>query len=107
MSSSTKTSMQQPHSTDPRKAAQRSSAGAFDAEAGNQPPDTEKIFLTIEELAAKLTLSVGCLRAWRARGEGPPAIRFGNRLRWDRREIDAWIDANRESKLSEGHRDGC
>jgi excisionase family DNA binding protein len=58
------------------------------------------MFLTIEELADKLTLSVGCLRAWRARGEGPPAIRFGNRLRWDRREIDAWIDANRESRCA-------
>jgi len=58
--------------------------------------------LTIRELAARLTVSVGCIRAWRLRGEGPPAIRVGAALRWDAREVAAWIDANRESGMTSG-----
>ena len=100
MSKRLKTSARQTSSTNPRNAATRDFAGATDAEADSQPSGPEKIYLTIDELAEKLTLSVGCLRSWRARGEGPPAVRFGTCLRWDRREIDAWIDANRESRLT-------
>jgi excisionase family DNA binding protein len=55
--------------------------------------------LTIQQLAERLTVSVGCIRAWRIRGEGPPAIRVGTALRWDAAEVDAWIDARRESRL--------
>lgn len=58
--------------------------------------------LTIRQLASRLTVSVGCIRAWRLRGEGPPAIRVGTALRWDAREVAAWIDANRESQMSDG-----
>lgn len=92
---------------DPRNVAKRRSAGAQKGRSGNGDTDrgqrleTGKVFLTIEELAEVLTLSVGCIRAWRARGEGPPAVRFGNRLRWDRREIEAWVDARRESSLTD------
>ena len=53
--------------------------------------------LTIKQVADSLTVSVGCLRAWRIRGEGPPAIRVGSALRWDEREVDAWLNARRES----------
>lgn len=53
--------------------------------------------LTIKQVAERLTVSVGCLRAWRLRGEGPPAIRIGSALRWDEHEVDAWLDARRES----------
>lgn len=49
--------------------------------------------LTIKQVADRLTVSVGCLRAWRIRGEGPPAIRVGSALRWDEREVDAWLNA--------------
>lgn len=91
----------------PRNVAKRRSAGDQNGRSGNGDtdnrhlPETDKVFLTIEELAEVLTLSVGCIRAWRARGEGPPAVRFGNRLRWDRREIEAWVDARRESSLAD------
>ena len=50
-----------------------------------------------KQVADRLTVSVGCLRAWRIRGEGPPAIRVGSALRWDEREVDAWLNARRES----------
>lgn len=53
--------------------------------------------LTIQQVADRLTVSVGCLRAWRIRGEGPPAIRLGSALRWDERDVDAWLDSRRES----------
>ncbi len=48
--------------------------------------------LTIKQVADRLTVSVGCLRAWRIRGEGPPAIRVGSALRWDEREVEAWLN---------------
>lgn len=58
--------------------------------------------LTIQELAERLTVSVGCIRAWRLRGDGPPAIRIGTALRWDPREIDEWLNSRRESRWQAG-----
>jgi excisionase family DNA binding protein len=58
--------------------------------------ETAPRLLTIKQLAERLTVSVGCVRAWRIRGEGPPAIRIGSALRWDEREVDAWLNARRE-----------
>lgn len=55
--------------------------------------------LTIQQVAARLAVSVGCIRAWRLRGEGPPAIRVGSALRWDSDEVDSWLDNRRESRL--------
>ena len=62
---------------------------------------SERDLLTIDELAKRLTVSVGCVRSWRLKGEGPPAIRVGTALRWDRAEVDAWLDSRRESRLAE------
>jgi predicted DNA-binding transcriptional regulator AlpA len=59
--------------------------------------DTAPRLMTMKQVADRLTVSVGCLCAWRVRGEGPPAIRVGSALRWDEREIDAWLNARRES----------
>ena len=58
-------------------------------------------FLTIQQLAERFQVSVGCIRAWRLRGEGPPAIKLGNSLRWDLSEVDKWVDAQRESRWEE------
>ena len=55
--------------------------------------------LKIDQVATRLRVSVGCIRAWRLRGEGPPAIRIGNALRWDAAEVEAWLDSRRESRL--------
>jgi excisionase family DNA binding protein len=55
--------------------------------------------LTIEDVAARLAVSVGCVRAWRIKGEGPPAIRVGNSLRWAEKDLEAWLDSRRESRL--------
>jgi predicted DNA-binding transcriptional regulator AlpA len=66
---------------------------------GNRSPGE---LLTIQEFAERLTVSVGCIRAWRLRGDGPPAIRVGTALRWDAREIDEWLDSRRESRWQAG-----
>lgn len=58
--------------------------------------------LTIHELAERLTVSVGCIRAWRLRGDGPPAIRIGTALRWDPCEVDDWLNSRRESRWQAG-----
>lgn len=58
--------------------------------------------LTIQELAEWLTVSVGCVRAWRLRGDGPPAIRIGTALRWDPGEVDEWLNSRRESRWQAG-----
>ncbi|MEW5813079.1 MAG: helix-turn-helix domain-containing protein [Actinomycetota bacterium] len=55
--------------------------------------------LKIDQLASRLKVSVGCIRAWRLRGEGPPAIRIGTALRWDAAEVDEWLDSRRESRM--------
>jgi predicted DNA-binding transcriptional regulator AlpA len=55
--------------------------------------------LTIDDLAKRLTVSVGCIRAWRLRGDGPPAIPVGTALRWDASEVNAWLDNRRESRM--------
>lgn len=55
--------------------------------------------LKIDQVAMRLRVSVGCIRAWRLRGEGPPAIRIGTALRWDAAEVEAWLDSRRESRL--------
>ncbi|WP_100524145.1 helix-turn-helix transcriptional regulator [Mycobacteroides abscessus] len=58
--------------------------------------------LTIVEVAERLRISVGCIRSWRLRGEGPPAIRMGSALRWDVTEVDAWLNEQRESRWAAG-----
>ncbi len=55
--------------------------------------------LKIDQVANLLKVSVGCMRAWRIKGEGPPAIRIGTALRWDPAEVDNWLDSRRESRM--------
>ena len=40
-------------------------------------------------------LAVGTLRNWRCRGEGPPFIKMGTRVRYSVKSIEAWM-AERE-----------
>jgi excisionase family DNA binding protein len=65
---------------------------------GSPVADTSRPLLTIEDVAARLAVSVGCVRAWRIKGEGPPAIRVGNSLRWAEKDLEAWLEARRESR---------
>jgi excisionase family DNA binding protein len=56
-----------------------------------------KVYLTIDEVAAMLRVSVPTLRWLRQEGRFAPAIRVGRRLLWDRTEVEAWMDSNREA----------
>ena len=59
--------------------------------------DTEMIeLLTIEEVAARLRVSVLTVRWLRQEGHFVPAIKVGRRLMWDARDVFAWLEAQRE-----------
>jgi excisionase family DNA binding protein len=70
--------------------------------AKNQASDrTEQLvpacLLTIDEVAELLRVPVLTIRWLRQEGRFAPAIKVGRRLVWDRRELDEWVDAQRES----------
>jgi excisionase family DNA binding protein len=48
--------------------------------------------MTTEGVAGYLQLPVPTIYSWRARGEGPRAIRVGKHLRWRKSDIDAWLE---------------
>jgi excisionase family DNA binding protein len=48
--------------------------------------------LTTADLAAYLNVPVETVRAWRARGTGPPGFRMGRGMRYRRSKVDAWIE---------------
>jgi excisionase family DNA binding protein len=58
--------------------------------------------LTVDELADLLKVTRQTIYAWRAdRTTGPPAIKVGgNRLRFRRRDVDAWLDARSEKAVT-------
>ena len=37
----------------------------------------------------------GTMAQWRHRGEGPPYVRFGNRVLYEGAAINVWLDARR------------
>ena len=54
--------------------------------------------LTIEEVAERLRVKVLTIRWLRQEGRFPPAIKVGRRLVWDAADLEAWLEAQRESK---------
>ncbi len=56
-----------------------------------QDPDT---LLREQDAADLLNLSVRTLQSWRIRMAGPPFIQVGRAVRYRRRDLIAWIDAN-------------
>ena len=55
--------------------------------------------LTIEEVADRLRVSVLTVRWLRQEGRFIPAIKVGRRLVWDTRDVDAWLEAQRETRM--------
>jgi len=45
---------------------------------------------TVHELSKYLKIPVGTIYQWRHRGEGPPALRLGNHLRFDPGAVQRW-----------------
>jgi len=52
------------------------------------------LLLKEEDAAHLLSLSVRTLQAWRVRTAGPPFVQVGRAIRYRRRDLIAWIDAN-------------
>lgn len=47
-----------------------------------------------QDAADFLSLSVRTLQSWRLRVAGPPFVQIGRAVRYRRRDLIAWIDAN-------------
>lgn len=52
--------------------------------------------MTIDEVAERLRVPVLTIRWLRQEGRFAPAIKVGRRLVWDVKDIDAWLEAQRE-----------
>ena len=60
-------------------------------------PTSRRELLRVEEVADEVGLTPAAIYSLRFRGRGPRAIRIGRRLLFDRRDVDAWIEENREA----------
>ncbi len=55
----------------------------------------QKALMTQREAAQYLGTSVGVLNVWRHLGKQKiPYVRWGNRIRYRKEDLDAWIQAN-------------
>jgi excisionase family DNA binding protein len=52
--------------------------------------------LTADEAAARLRISVSTLRYLRQEDRFARATKVGRRLFWDERDLDAWLEAQKE-----------
>lgn len=68
----------------------RRTEGATGAKAGSDASRHE--LLTTEEAADYLTVTAAVLRRWRLLGDGPPYVKLGSLVRYDRAKLDRWID---------------
>jgi excisionase family DNA binding protein len=48
------------------------------------------------DLARYLNLSLRTIQRWRTKGEGPPVLWAGNRPRYRKAEVDAWLQRKAE-----------
>lgn len=51
--------------------------------------------LTAEQVAARLAVSRRVVEEMARRGEGPPSLKLGRYRRWDERDVEAYVDAQR------------
>ena len=67
----------------------RPHAAAVPATAGALLND----YLTEQQLAEQLDVTIRTLRKWRSLGEAPPETRLGKRIYYSRRSALSWIQA--------------
>jgi excisionase family DNA binding protein len=58
----------------------------------------EKVLMTIEEVAAYLTVPPGTVLAWRARHIGPKGYRVGKHVRYRQADVDEWLERRADSE---------
>ena len=56
--------------------------------------------LTVDEVAARLRVTVATIRWLRQEGRFAPAVRIGRRVLWDADELQAWVAVQRESEAA-------
>lgn len=54
-----------------------------------------------ETAAAYMNVAVSTLAKWRVSGLGPMFIKVGRAVRYDARDLDAWLDSRRHTNTSE------
>ncbi|MGB3186889.1 MAG: helix-turn-helix domain-containing protein [Ornithinimicrobium sp.] len=59
---------------------------------------TTPMFLTVQEVAELLRVSPATFRAWTAKGEGPPAMRFGKQIRYRPDRVFEWVEQQEGSR---------
>jgi excisionase family DNA binding protein len=57
---------------------------------------SETQLLNIDEVAERLRVPVLTVRWLRQEGRFAPAIKVGRRIVWDLRDLDEWVDQQRE-----------
>jgi hypothetical protein len=65
-------------------------------------PDSDAL-LAETQAADLLNLSSRTLQAWRVKGTGPAFIRAGRAIRYRRRDLISWIEANTVSASGGDH----
>ena len=61
--------------------------------------------LTATEVAEALGLTIRTLEDWRYKGEGPPFLKIGHRVRYDAADLERWLAAQRRRSTSDGDTD--
>ena len=62
---------------------------------------SEKIFSDQNEIAELLTLKPRTLEKLRVTGEGPPFLKLGKRVVYDRADVIAWARAQKRTSTSD------
>jgi excisionase family DNA binding protein len=52
---------------------------------------SDERLMTTRELAERLNVPEPTIYGWRYKGEGPPVVRVGGRLRYRWSDVDAWL----------------
>ena len=60
------------------------------------PAESLQALLTVGQVAEYLNVPRQRLYDWRWRGEGPPAFKVGQSLRYRLADVEAWLEAQRE-----------
>jgi excisionase family DNA binding protein len=53
--------------------------------------------LTYKQAADYLTIPEETLRKWRAQGRGPRSIKLGRHVRYDKADLDAWVEQRKQN----------
>lgn len=57
----------------------------------------QRPLLSPQDIAHYLGVPVRTVYAWRHRGEGPPGFRVGKHVRYRASDVEAWLEAQRDT----------